>query len=71
MSTQNFKSIWVPETRADAWDMALMLSNNNQRDALDLVKCHASFGHHWCYDMRQAGALQISSGYRGLCYRVC
>jgi hypothetical protein len=53
MSTQNFKSIWVPETRADAWDMALMLSNNNQRDALDLVKCHASFGHHWGYDMGQ------------------
>ena len=48
-----FKSIWVPETRADAWDIALMLSNNNQRDAIDLIKCHASFGHHWGYDMGQ------------------
>jgi len=53
MNTLNIKSIWVPENRADAWDMALMLSNNNQRDALDLIKCHASFGHHWGFDMGQ------------------
>lgn len=53
MNTQNFKSIWVPNTRADAWDMALMLSNNNNRDAMDLLRCHASFGHHWGYDMGQ------------------
>ena len=53
MSTQNTKSIWVPETRQDAWDIALMLSNNNNRDAMDLLRCHASFGHHWAYDMGQ------------------
>ena len=44
-------SIWTPESRSDAWDMALMLSKGNESAAHDLVLCHAAFGHHFNYDM--------------------
>lgn len=49
MNTAN--SIWIPQTRQEAWDCALILCNQNQSQAIDLIKCHASFGHHFNYDM--------------------
>ena len=44
-------SIWTPESRSDAWDIALMLSRGNEAAAHDLMLCHAAFGHHYNYDM--------------------
>ena len=49
--TKHSYSIWTPESREDAWEIAKLLSKGDERQAHDLILCHAAFGHHYDYDM--------------------
>ena len=40
-----------PTNQDDLWNMAMMLSNGDNRRAHDMVLCYAEYGHHFDYDL--------------------
>lgn len=44
-------TIWIPQTRAEAIEIANLLTNNNTQAAYELILMHAAFGHAFNFDM--------------------